>query len=155
MSTANFRQNSFPLYCFDDSDMEYWEANDYFCGMKEDIACLNDELRFFEISIESGYYTGVQTWVEHTNDAENAGFYNDNSYDDVTNEDCRYYLDMCRSEAIRKYEAERRKVLRMLKKLAEDWGFEEYDCVARFSNGEAWYQKANNDRARLKAAAIA
>ena len=30
------------------------------------------------------------------------------------------------------------------------YGFQEYVCTARFSNGEAWYQLASNPRARLK-----
>ena len=156
MSTANFKQNSFPLYCLDDSEMEWWEAQDIYDDLdKYALPRLNNELCFFEISAESGYYCGLQLWVEHTRYAENAGFYDGGDYDDVTNDDCRYYLDMCRSEAIRKYEAERRKVLRMLEKLADEYGFEEYVCVARFSNGEAWYDKASNKRALLKAAAIA
>ena len=153
MSTANFRQNSFPLYCLDDSEMEWWESRDIYDDLTEyGIKPLNNELRFFEISAISGYYCGLQLWVEHTRYAENAGFYDDCDTDDVTNEDCRYYLDMCRSEAIRKYEAERRKVLRLLEKLADAYGFEEYVCIGRFSNGEAWYEKASNNRARIKAA---
>lgn len=153
MSTANFKQNSFPLYCFDDSDMEWGEAHFFYGDVQEDIDALNSELKFFKISIESGYYTGAQLWVDVTRDADNAGFYDDGY--DTDNWYCRYWFDMCRSEAIRKYEAERRKVLRMLAKLAKSWGFEEYVCIARFSNGEAWYEKAINKRARLKAAAIA
>ena len=93
MSTANFRQNSFPLYCLDDSEMEWWESRDIYDDLTEyGIKPLNNELRFFEISAISGYYCGLQLWVEHTRYAENAGFYDDCDTDDVTNEDCRYYL---------------------------------------------------------------
>lgn len=149
MSAPNFKENSFPLYCIDDSDMDWFFYDD----VQEDIDELNKELRFFKISVESGYYCGAQLWVDVTREADNAGF-SDGDYD-TENWYCRYWLDMCRSEAIRKWGVERRKVLRMLEKLADCWGFEEYVCTARFSNSEAWYEKASNKMARLKAAAIA
>ena len=69
---------------------------------------------------------------------------------DYTNDDCHYYFDCCRSVAYRKYEAEIRKINRKLAALGKEYGFQEYVCTARFSNGEAWYDLASNSRARLK-----
>lgn len=154
MSTANFRtQRNFPLYCYDDTDMEWWEAQDYFSGVQNDLDETNSDLIFFHIGLESGYYCGVQFIVNMNDYADEAGFTVDGA-EYADNESCRYYLDMCLSEAKRKFETERRKVIRLMESLAEAWGFEEYVCVAHFSNGEAWYEKASNRRARLKAAAI-
>lgn len=156
MSTANFRtQSNFPLYCYDDSDMEYWEAEDFFSAIKEELDALNSDLTFYQITLRSGYYCGVQFYVEMTSWADEAGFDEDGATRWADNESCRYYLDMYLSEAKRKFETETRKVNRLMAKMADAWGFEEYVCVARFSNGEAMYAKASNKRARLKAAAIA
>lgn len=144
MSTANFRtQDNFPLYCYDDSELEWWEAQDLFNEIKADMDDMNDGLRFFRMTVESGYYTGVQFFVEMTDAAENAGFDEDGATRWCDNEACRYYLDMYRSEAIRKFDAEQRKVNKLLKKLAEFYGFERYFCRGRFSNGEAIYVKAD------------
>lgn len=54
------------------------------------------------------------------------------------------------SVAYRKYASEVRKINRKLAEFAKAYGFQEYVCTARFSNGEAWYQLASNPRARLK-----
>lgn len=69
---------------------------------------------------------------------------------DYSNDDCHYYFDCCRSVAYRKYASEVRKINRKLAEFAKAYGFQEYVCTARFSNGEAWYQLASNPRARLK-----
>lgn len=155
MSTPNFRtQDNFPLYCFDDSGMEWWEAQDYFGALKNEMEALNSGLTFFRITLKSGYYVGVQFYVEMTDDADNAGFTPDGDrYAD--NDSCRWYLDMCYSEARRKFGSEARKVQKLMAKLADAWFFERYVCTAIFSNGEAIYDKADNPRAVLKAAAIA
>ena len=153
MSTPNFwTQRNFPLYCFDNSEMEWIEAHEFFSGINEELNELNDGLRFFRVVLHDGYYCGVQLYVEMQSYAEQAGFTEDDG-EDATNEDCRYYLDMCRSEAIRKYEAEQRKVRKLMQKIADAWGFEQYYCVCIFSNGEAVYEKAS-PRTRLKSAAL-
>lgn len=155
MSTPNFRtQSAFPLYCFDDSDMEWWEAEDYFSMVRDDLDELNSELSFFRITLESGYYCGVQFYVELTDAADNAGF-TERGAEYADNQSCRWYLDMCLSQAKRKFESEQRKVCKLMRRAADAWGFDEYVCVAVFSNGEALYDRADNPRARLKAAAIA
>lgn len=152
MSCPNFQtQRNFPLYCYDDTEMEWWEAQDFFGLVQSDLDEMNSDLRFFKITLNSGYYCGVQLFVQMQHYAFMAGFDEDGP-EDADNEDCRYYLDMCRSEAVRKYWAEQRKVLKLMEKIGAAWGFEEYVCTAIFSNGEAIYDKASNPRARLKAA---
>ena len=106
----------------------------------------NRDLLFHKVELRSGYYYGIQFYVETEHDLT------DYDYD---NDECHYYFDCCRSVAYRKYAAEVRKINRKLAALGKQFGFLEYVCVARFSNGEAWYDLASNSRARLKAAAIA
>ena len=91
---------------------------------------INDGLIFHEVKMESGHYSGAQFLVEEL-------------YDDIsemTNEYTHYHFDMNKSKAVRRYEAEKRKIVRELRKLTK-CGFEELECVAIFSNGEAVYEK--------------
>lgn len=69
---------------------------------------------------------------------------------EMDNEDCRYYFDMYRSVAIRRYNSEVNKVCRILRKLAKEYGFDELYLRARFGNGAALYgQVENTNRSRL------
>ena len=106
-----------------------------------DLEEANAGLLFHEITIESGYYEGLQLYVSLSNAADNAGF-TDNGPEYADNESTRYYLDLCRSAAIRKYEAEQRKVNRILAKIGRAYGMDKLAIYARFSNGETWYTKA-------------
>ena len=106
-----------------------------------DLEEVNAGLLFHEITIESGYYEGLQLYVSLTHAADNAGF-TDNGPEYADNESTRYYLDLCRSAAIRKYEAEQRKVNRILAKIGRAYGMDKLAIYARFSNGETWYTKA-------------
>ncbi len=101
----------------------------------------NAGLLFHEITIESGYYEGLQLYVTLTHAADHAGF-TENGPEYADNESTRYYLDLCRSAAIRKYEAEQRKVNRILAKIGRAYGMDKLAIYARFSNGETWYTKA-------------
>lgn len=156
MSTPNFcTQRDFPLYCIDDSEMDWPEAQEFYGDLKCELDGVNDGLCFFNISVKSGYYCGAQFYVDLSAAADNAGFDENGATRWADNASTRDYLDMYLSEAKRKFETERRKVNRLLEKLANAWGFEQYVCTAIFSNGEAIYEKASNKRALLKAAAIA
>lgn len=141
MATSNFwTQDNFPLYAIDDSDMDWMEADEFYSGLKEHLDDVNDGLTFFRITVRYGYYCGAQFYIEMTEDADNAGF-TENGAEFADNESTRDYLDMCLSQAKRKYEAEQRKVCKLMKKIGEAWGFEQYAVSARFSNGETWYTK--------------
>jgi hypothetical protein len=111
--------------------MAYEETKD----IQDELIDINDELLFHEIKIQSGYYSGVQFYVEVNHDLTE-----DKSY---TSSDCHYYFDCCRSVAYRKYNAEIRKINRKLAELSKKYGFQEYVCTARFSNGEAWFVPAS------------
>ena len=119
-------------------------ANDFYNIVQDELDSINENLIFHKIVLKSGYYTGVQFYVEITDDADSAGFSADNLDDPrygPDNESCRYYLDMCRSAAIRKYNSELNKVEKLLKKLADNFGFIKLACVGIFSNGEAIYKQ--------------
>ena len=160
MSTPNFyNQKNFKLYIqsfeemsmedFEaefgsDSEIEYWEEmshmeqmfyNDIIdnCdGFKTVMENFNNTLTFHEITLESGYYSGIQLYVE------------ENYYIpyELDNEDCHYYYNMCRSKALRKYNAEVRKINKWMDKIATQYGWRELICCGIFSNGEAIYRYA-------------
>lgn len=98
---------------------------------------LNEELMFYQIEIRSGYYDGLQTIVQGTDWYDS--YYN---IEDVSNDDCHYYFDMCRSKAIRKHNAEINKINKKLLPLFEkELGFDHIRCIGVFSNGEAIYER--------------
>lgn len=140
MSTANFEtMRDFPLYAkdYDDDYDSYIEVP----LIKEDLADINYDLMFHKIQVKGGYYCGIQFYVEVEHDLEE---------EDYSNDDCHYYFDCCRSVAYRKYQAEVRKINRLLTTLGKKYDFQEYVCTARFSNGEAWFGLASNSRSLLK-----
>ncbi|NBH77061.1 hypothetical protein D3Z52_02450 [Clostridiaceae bacterium] len=118
-----------------------WE--DDRCEIERELVDINCDLMFHKITLRSGYYSGVQFYVEAEHDLDEY---------DYDNDECHYYFDCCRSVAHRKYETEKRKINRKLAELGKRWGFQEVVCTARFSNGEAWFEPVSNPRARLKAA---
>ena len=99
------------------------------CAMDD----FNNTLIFHEITFKSGYYDGLQLYVE---EKENPN--------ELDNDDCHYYYDMCRSQAIRKYDAEVRKINRWMNKVATLHGWKELNCIGIFSNGEAIYEYAKH-----------
>lgn len=112
-----------------DDVQEEWLCDE----VNEDFARDNLMLKFFRLSLKSGYYGGVQfdvDWNERVGDPE-----------ELDNEDAHYYFDCCRSEMLRRYKSERRTLAKRLKQLADYHGFEEIRCVGMFSNGEAVYER--------------
>lgn len=121
-----------------DETMDFWMETFYddifhgYDGFKDLMEDFNDTLTFHKLTFRSGYYTGVQLYVEEKEE---------NPYN-LDNEDCHYYYDMCRSAAIRKYDAEIRKINRWMEKVAPEYGWENYVVFGIFSNGEAIYEYA-------------
>lgn len=115
-----------------DDVQEEWLCDEVKSRMDE----INKELTFFQVGLESGYYVGVQFDV---NFKMRWGCELDP--EELDNEDAHYYFDCCRSEMLRRYQRERRKLGKKLKELADYHGFEEIVCVGRFSNGEAVYER--------------
>lgn len=132
-------------YCgadLSDVDPEFDDVAElvFYEDVLRDLEEINAGLLFHEISIKSGYYAGLQLYVELNHAADNAGFTEDGP-EYVDNESARYYFDLYRSQAIRKYEAEQRKINRILAKIGAAYGMDKLAIYARFSNGETWYTK--------------
>jgi len=120
-----------------DDDVEFIEA---------DLRKFSDTLRFFGVTMVPGYYTDVQAKVYAKTAGIGEGYWREDTSTaddphDLGNSDCRYNWDLCRSEAIRKYDAEKRKVQKFVEGL-RDYGMRKIVCVGIFSNGEAVYQYA-------------
>jgi hypothetical protein len=115
-------------------------AQEFFDDLEKRCQEENENLKFFEISVKSGYYDGLQLYVDLTQAANNAGF-TDHGPGLIENDDAHYYFDMCRSKCIRAYEAEKRRVNKILAKIGAAYGMDKLGIFARFSNGETWYTK--------------
>jgi len=138
---------NFPLYVKTDDDFYYetedgerhfdeLEAQDFCNEVEDELENINDNLIFHKITLKSGYYSGLQFYVEEVHDnLEDFIRYWDNA-------DCQYQFGFYKSQAVRKFRGEINKVNRVLKKLAAAYGFEEYCVFAVFSNGEVWYSKS-------------
>lgn len=131
---------------------DYFLADEFINSVQDQLDELNSELDFFKITLQDGYYSGLQFYVTLTKAADNAGFDEDCGPKYCDNESCKYYFDACLSVTVRRFEREQRKVLRLLAKLADENGFEQYACTARFSNGECIYTKVT-EQTRLYIAA--
>lgn len=121
-------------------EYDYYGAQEFCDELENRCQEENKNLRFFKISVKSGYYNGLQLYVELSRDANNAGF-TDGGPTYLENDDAHYYFDMCRSKCIRAYESEKRRVNKILAKIGADYDMDKLGIVARFSNGETWYTK--------------
>ena len=117
---------------------DIYEGADGFKGLMEDF---NDTLAFHEVKFKFGYYDGIQLYVEEKENPH-----------ELDNEDCKYFYDLCRSKAIRKYDAEIGKINRWMDKVAVEYGWKELVCLGIFSNGEAIYQYAEELKTRAEKA---
>lgn len=114
------------------NDIFYEDIFDGADGFKHEMEKFNYSLTFHRLELKSGYYDGVQIYVEELAEMPHI----------LDNDDCHYYYDMCRSQAIRKYEAEVRKINKWMEKVATGYGWRKLHCLGVFSNGEAIYQYA-------------
>lgn len=151
MGTCNFvTQSDFDLYIYDEDldntldEDEAWVQYDFSMSCvyeqsKRLANNLSEQLMFYNIEIRSGYYTGFQTQLVATDWQAQV-----ECFEQLDNEDCHYYFDMCRSKALRKYKAEVNKInRRILPKFKKQLGFEQIKLIGVFSNGEAVYQRVN------------
>ena len=129
-----------------ESDMYFWEEDFYYDifhdadGFKSLMEEFNDTLIFHELKFHSGYYAGIQIYVEEKENPH-----------ELDNDDCNYYYDMCRSKTIRKYDAEIRKINKWMDKVATQYGWRELVCLGIFSNGEAIYEYVKDVRDAVRA----
>lgn len=117
-------------------EMEMQEEADEAKRLAEDFT---ENLRFHDVTVISGYYNGVQFFVEEKNSAV-FDLDKDSKYC-IDNEDAHYYYGECRSKVIRAADAEKRKIRRWLENLKSN-GYEILAVTARFSNGETLYGRA-------------
>ena len=123
-----------------DPVFDEWAAQSFYDELQTVLDAENKNLLFHSISLRSGYYDGLQLFVELSSDADNAGF-TDAGPEYVDNYSARYYFDMYRSQAIRRFESEQRKVNKILARIGRAYGMDKLGIYARFSNGETWYTK--------------
>lgn len=172
MATCNFRtQDGFPLFCtriFDGNSYEDEESGEihytgfdewYFDRCNDRIEELNRTLKYYEITLESGYYEGVQVYLnEKTNarcDVPLTKYYTAKEWKDYRSEEKRWYgrnydFDLSYSERKKSEQKEINRIIEFCRTvLKDDYEFDEYVCTERYSNGEACYDLASNERARL------
>lgn len=144
MGTCNYcTSNGFDLYIYDedlDDTLDKDEAIDTYnfymrCAYEE--ACelvnkINSLLTFYKLEIRDGYYTGIQIVIDDLHPY----------IEDYDNNDCHYEFDMCRSVALRKKEAERKRInKKFLPRFKNELCWEQIRIVGVFSNGEAIYER--------------
>ncbi len=135
MSTANFGTPNFnlPLIAIgmgDDEDQNYWVYEDAEADLKE----FNNELGYFTLYLESGYYQGAMYNVEQTND-----YIDYEQIDDLDDEDAEYYFGDTKDNVKKGITQELDKIRKFLAD-KKDEGALELIKVAQFSNGEAFYK---------------
>lgn len=164
MSTPNFiTQSDFDMYIIDfeplseeeqkqyeiDNDCKYDEELEAEWFLDDEIKNFNwllqhylkenkRELKFCNIELRNGHYTGVQTYVDI--------LYDPREYD---NDTCKYEHGLCRSKAIRALQSEINFINKKLfPYIRDNSSFEKLICIGIFSNGEAVYKYA--DRVQTK-----
>lgn len=127
------------------SIVDSWGMEEIVHDMEAKAKELNEKLTFFTVTVESGYYSGLQ-------------FYVDEKYwhiENMDNEESNYEFGMCRSKMLRKYKSEGNWLRRELQKAKADLGLMELAVSARFSNGETWYAVVKPDMPKREALKVA
>lgn len=104
--------------------------------INNDLISINKRLRFYELGISSGRYSGLQLTVEELH-----GSALDIS-EDWTNADCKAEFNMSKAKTLKAIKAEQREVKNRLRLLAHDYAFRKIFMTGLFSNGEATYSYA-------------
>ena len=119
-------------------DSEYYWEKEYELEFAYELAKeFSQQLIYHEVEIKSGYYDSFQFYVEEK--YNNIFDLDKDSEYCIDNEDAHYYFDTCKSIALRKADAEKRKIKKWLYTLKET-GFNLVYCKGIFSNGEAVYE---------------
>ena len=121
-----------------DEDLYQIDMDCIYEDMRELSQNINDELEFYKVKIEDGYYEGIQFVVEQEYE-ESFDLEKGTKYE-IDNDDAQYYFGMCRSKVLRKAESERNRIKKWLKNLKK-YGYWELNCDGIFSNGEAIYSR--------------
>lgn len=113
-----------------------WACEDIYKMMVKAAERMNDAQPFYKVTVKCGYYCGAQFYVEALYDG----------LEDFTNEDARDEFDLCRSEMLRRYKVAGNKIRKALYAAKDELGLDELVCTARFSNGEAVYEKVDSKK---------
>lgn len=146
MSTANFREleHDLPFYALDTSELDEWEQYDIYDQVSSWLNQVNDgELNLFEVSVVSGYYTGLQLYAQ-VRSCHFSSPYTLEELEELDDDDA-YDLFGCNtaSELMALYEKERQYVAQLFEQVASDYGFIHIRCIGRFSSGEAIYEEVS------------
>ena len=136
MSTCNFyNQSNIDLWVIASDDNDDWFWDDLQVNFNWEIKNLPD-LTFHKLELKSGYYSGAQIFVEEVQNPH-----------ELDNEDCKYYFDLYKSQAVKKYDAEINRINKKILPKFKDIGFFKINCIGVFSNGEAIYEYAKPKKA--------
>lgn len=146
MSTANFREleHDLPFYALDTSELEELEVYDIDNQVSSWLDLVNRrELDLFEVSIVSGYYTGLQLYAQ-VRSYHFAAPYTREELEELDDDDA-YWLFECNTarELMKLYEKERQYIAQLFEQIASDYGFIHIRCIGRFSNGSALYEEVS------------
>lgn len=118
-------------------DMYYAQQEYDFEDAQELAEDYSRELKFHVVTVRAGYYEGFQFEVKELH--EDMFDLDTSSAYCLDNDDAHYYFDMCRSAAIRKADAEKRRIEKWLLNLARSENFIGLNCHGHASNGEGCY----------------
>lgn len=132
MSTCNFyNQKDIDLWVIDSPDDEdtefFWD--DLQIEFNHIIKSI--DLTFYKIKLKGGYYAGAQVFFEEIQNPH-----------ELDNYDCKYYFNLYKSQAVKKYDAELKRISKKILPKFKDIGFFKINCIGVFSNGEAIYELA-------------
>ena len=151
MARPNFTtQEHFDLYLSemqyqlldeDDNEIDEYEFDEWLYEETLDyLKELNKNLNFFKITLISGNYAGIQTYIEEQDDYFSAIELIDN-YDWYNGKDFYQMFGKTKYIMKRQIEKEIKEINQKLLPLLKLYTFDRYGITAQFSNGETFYGK--------------
>jgi len=123
----------------------------YYHNAEKALRDLNDDLVFYKLGVEYGYYEGVEIVLEEEPWSEEP-----EDLAEIVNEKLGpgYKVDYEANRTKKKHllrvekmhDAECEKIERWLETTGKDCGFYPLDTVARFGNGETWYRRSGEKK---------
>lgn len=153
MSCPNYTHNQcgFPLYINNLEDEFYTDEIAVYSlveDIESDFNILNEELKYFKLSVNGGHYYGLQFDVDYELEPpcellteEESRMTEEELFEWYGYNPFEYeYGCKTKEEAITEYNDERDSIERILDDMAEMYGFDRVVWHTTFSNGEAIYQ---------------
>jgi len=151
MSCANFKtQKYFDLYATDECELYDEERDEYYFNdfvyedIQDKLEKINNKMDFFNIELESGYFSGLQTYIKEKN---NYCYYDDplyilENYKEINGKeifkDYGFNKYILKKKILKEINLINNKYLKSLEY------FDRYKVAYRFSNGETWYTKVED-----------